>query len=208
LKHPVHVHLPLASCWNLWNIPSALKSRNPHTHPKVTFIIVLFCAVITETEEEESPRQETVKVTFETTMVTEEFHAEVAVPVSPEVEEDTVQPEAHKVIEAPITWPEDEGEAPKFVIPLQELEVDEGGPVVMECRVTGKPNPEVTWYVDDEELKDETVYITKMDVDGLCTLEIKDVFPEDEGEYMCKAVNPHGGAVTKAELFVRGMCLV
>ena len=38
---------------------------------------------------------------------------------------------------------------------------------------------------------------------GESTLVILEVFPEDEGEYMCKAENPLGTAITHCHLFVR-----
>ena len=43
-------------------------------------------------------------------------------------------------------------------------------------------------------------------VRGESTLNIAEVFPEDEGEYMCKAENRLGAAITHCHLFVKRKC--
>jgi hypothetical protein len=151
--------------------------------------------------------------------------------------EDLLAPMTHVIIETPIVFPEDEtlpkddtslapieqrvvvspsdysdmeeleGEAPKITIPLQDQEVEEGDFTFFDCRVSGRPKPKVYWFVDDQEVKEDAIYIAQIDLDGNCTLEIKDTVVEDEGLYVCQAVNPHGTATSRAQLFVRGMCV-
>lgn len=40
----------------------------------------------------------------------------------------------------------EEGDAPKFVIPLEDWSCSEGSTVEFECKVTGKPTPQLKWY--------------------------------------------------------------
>ena len=40
--------------------------------------------------------------------------------------------------------------------------------------------------------------------DGVCKLEISEVYPEDEGSYTCVASNDAGEAKTTAKMFVKG----
>lgn len=39
----------------------------------------------------------------------------------------------------------EEGDAPKFVIPLEDWSCSEGASVEFECKVTGKPTPHLKW---------------------------------------------------------------
>ena len=40
--------------------------------------------------------------------------------------------------------------------------------------------------------------------EGVCKLEISEVYPEDEGSYACVASNDAGEAKTTAKMFVKG----
>lgn len=71
--------------------------------------------------------------------------------------------------------------------------------------MTGKPTPLVTWYHNNQpvkESKDTTIY---QDTEGVCKLAINEVFPEDEGLYTCEAVNAVGEASCTASLIVEGI---
>ncbi|ELT91010.1 hypothetical protein CAPTEDRAFT_59383, partial [Capitella teleta] len=65
----------------------------------------------------------------------------------------------------------------------------------------GIPQPQVTWFVDTQEIKPSTDFQITYN-EGVCTLVILDVLPEDEGEYTVKAVNEAGTCVTTAYLTV------
>ena len=91
--------------------------------------------------------------------------------------------------------------APVFEIPLQDVTVSDGEKAFLECHVTGTPKPEITWYVDNQEIKPSADFKITYE-EGVCTLEIMDVLPEDEGEYVVKAVNEAGTCVTTAYLTV------
>lgn len=114
----------------------------------------------------------------------------------------SAETEVVSVIEAEL------GCAPEFIEPLHEIaEVTEGEKFAVSCRVTATPKPTVLWYLNDEKLDQETddVYKISVDSEGLCTLSISEVFPEDEGIYRCEAVNVHGRDTTEVDLLVRAL---
>ncbi|EDO49550.1 predicted protein, partial [Nematostella vectensis] len=87
--------------------------------------------------------------------------------------------------------PEFETEEPTILQRLQPVDTIEGEAIKMECRVSGKPEPTITW------LKDGLVFLTdnriKTYFDGdVCTLTIRDVKLGDEGIYRCNAKNSSG----------------
>ncbi|XP_011878155.1 PREDICTED: muscle M-line assembly protein unc-89 isoform X5 [Vollenhovia emeryi] len=70
------------------------------------------------------------------------------------------------------------------------------------ARVTGIPQPEVTWYFNDKPiLKDNDKYKIKHDGDAYC-LYVKDCAYDDSGRYRCRAVNKGGEAECAANLTV------
>ncbi|XP_011062355.1 PREDICTED: muscle M-line assembly protein unc-89 isoform X5 [Acromyrmex echinatior] len=70
------------------------------------------------------------------------------------------------------------------------------------ARITGIPQPEVTWYFNDKPiLKDNDKYKIKRDGDACC-LYVKDCAYDDSGRYRCKAVNKGGEAECAANLAI------
>ena len=70
-------------------------------------------------------------------------------------------------------------------------------------QVIGKPTPKVTWMIDDNEIKDEPEYIIEVDeTEGITTLTLPEVFPEDQATYTVKAENIAGEATSSATLLV------
>ncbi|XP_018359776.1 PREDICTED: muscle M-line assembly protein unc-89 isoform X3 [Trachymyrmex cornetzi] len=70
------------------------------------------------------------------------------------------------------------------------------------ARVTGIPQPEVTWYFNDKPiLKDDDKYKIKRDGDACC-LYVKDCAYDDSGRYRCRAVNKGGEAECAANLAI------
>lgn len=95
--------------------------------------------------------------------------------------------------------------SPEFIELLPPQAIKDGDKVVMKCKVIGNPAPSVTWFKDGEELSPSADFqMTYEPATGICTLEIPEVFPEDAGEYGCRAVNPFGDSVTTANLLVEG----
>lgn len=72
------------------------------------------------------------------------------------------------------------------------------------CVVHGKPTPKVEWYHDNKPIKEGKEITILQDTEGVCSLAIVEVFPEDAGEYTCRAVNPVGEAVCTSSLLVEG----
>ncbi|KAK9307269.1 hypothetical protein QLX08_002302 [Tetragonisca angustula] len=70
------------------------------------------------------------------------------------------------------------------------------------ARVTGVPQPDVTWYFNDRLIShDDDKYKIKRDGDACC-LYVKDCTYDDAGTYKCKAVNRGGEAECAANLAV------
>ncbi|XP_069669104.1 obscurin isoform X4 [Periplaneta americana] len=74
------------------------------------------------------------------------------------------------------------------------------------ARVSGVPQPEVSWYFNDKPITsgtgaDTDKYRVKRDGDTVC-LYVRDCKPEDTGRYKCKATNLDGEASCEANLEV------
>ncbi|XP_034177401.2 obscurin isoform X2 [Osmia lignaria lignaria] len=70
------------------------------------------------------------------------------------------------------------------------------------ARVTGVPQPEISWYFNDKPIsQDNDKYKIKRDGDACC-LYVKDCTYDDSGTYKCKAVNKSGEAECVADLAV------
>lgn len=96
-----------------------------------------------------------------------------------------------------------EGQPPRFTQLLQPLTVRDTQRVELRVRYTGVPSPTITWYFDGSPIKPSSDFQVTIDVErGESTLIIVEVFPEDEGEYTCIAVNPFGESITTCRLTV------
>ncbi|VDN88793.1 unnamed protein product, partial [Brugia pahangi] len=95
-----------------------------------------------------------------------------------------------------------EGEAPRFIIPLQDITVYTGSTIDLECKVVGDPMPTIKWSKDGMILRDDSRYQWEIDsTAGTYRLKINDANVNDEGAYRCVATNIAGSATTKS--FVR-----
>ena len=92
--------------------------------------------------------------------------------------------------------------APVFELPLSDVTVVDGEKAVLECRVAATPAAEVTWYVDNVEIRQTDDYQIVFTADGWCRLIIRDVMLEDEAEYTVRAVNEAGTCISTAYLTV------
>jgi len=148
--------------------------------------------------------------------------APVSAPVEEPVGEAPIMPETQtpakaavpvsqapaEVPPAPMTEPcaviSREPEAPKFTMPLRDQQVNDGDRAVFKVFFRGNPAPSVTWFFNSQPIKPSRDFQINVDVRrGESSLVIVEVFPEDEGEYMCRAENTVGAAVTHCHLFVR-----
>ena len=98
---------------------------------------------------------------------------------------------------------EDEAEitAPKFITQIQSRAVGEGEPVHFSCRVEPKHDPKLvtSWYHNEKELPSGSRFRITQEF-GYVALDILYTYPEDEGEYICKAKNDLGEDITKCKL--------
>ncbi|KAG8437197.1 hypothetical protein GDO86_008043 [Hymenochirus boettgeri] len=91
--------------------------------------------------------------------------------------------------------------APWFKKPLKNMSVVDGEPVRFTVKVTGEPKPKITWWFEGEMLQDCEDYQYIERGETYC-LYLPETFPEDEGEYMCKAVNSRGTAASSCILSI------
>ncbi|KAE8609471.1 hypothetical protein XENTR_v10011818 [Xenopus tropicalis] len=91
--------------------------------------------------------------------------------------------------------------APWFKKPLKNMSVVDGEPVRFTIKVTGEPKPTITWWFEGEMLQDCEDYQYIERGETYC-LYLPETFPEDDGEYMCKAVNSRGTAASSCILSI------
>lgn len=97
---------------------------------------------------------------------------------------------------------------PTFSKELKDLKITDGDTLTLSCIVIGDPEPQVTWSKNGKPLSSSEVVDLKYK-NGIATLRINEVYPEDEGEYVCKAINSVGTAETKSKITIkRKFCLV
>ncbi|XP_023259195.1 titin homolog, partial [Seriola lalandi dorsalis] len=91
--------------------------------------------------------------------------------------------------------------APKCVIPLTNVTAAVGTPVILQCLVSGKPNPTAEWYKDGDRVADSRCIIQEKTT-GHFNLLITNVTQSDAGEYKCIIQNTAGCVETTALLKV------
>uniref|UniRef100_A0A0K8UMS0 Regulatory protein zeste n=1 Tax=Bactrocera latifrons TaxID=174628 RepID=A0A0K8UMS0_BACLA len=104
------------------------------------------------------------------------------------------------------TVEETKGKAPVFTVPLENIDnMREGENAHFEARVTPTDDPRlrVEWFWNGRPLKAGSRFRTFCDF-GFVILEISPVYPEDSGEYSCRAINEYGEAVTTATMKIQG----
>lgn len=98
------------------------------------------------------------------------------------------------------------GRSPVFTVPLSNIDsLREGENVHFEARVTPTDDPKlrIEWYWNGKPLRTGSRFRTFNDF-GFVILEISPVYPEDSGEYSCRAINEYGEAVTTSTMKVQG----
>lgn len=104
------------------------------------------------------------------------------------------------------TVTEERGKAPVFTVPLSNIDnLREGESAHFEARLTPTDDPKlrVEWYWNGKPLRTGTRFRTFCDF-GFVILEISPVYPEDSGEYSCRAINDYGEAVTTCTMKAQG----
>lgn len=104
------------------------------------------------------------------------------------------------------TVTEERGKAPVFTVPLSNVDnLREGESAHFEARLTPTDDPKlkVEWFWNGKPLRTGSRFRTFCDF-GFVILEISPVYPEDSGEYSCRAFNDYGEAVTTCTMKAQG----
>ncbi|NWZ94211.1 NEXN protein, partial [Nesospiza acunhae] len=176
------------------DVRPAMKSEAPFTH-KVN-MKARFEQMARAREEEEQRRIEEQKLLR---MQFEQKEIDAALQKKREEEEE----EEGSIINGSTCEDEDQARsgAPWFKKSLKNTSVVDGEPVRFTVKITGEPKPEVTWWFEGEMLRDSEDYQYIERGETYC-LYLPETFPEDEGEYMCKAVNNRGSAASTCILTI------
>lgn len=73
--------------------------------------------------------------------------------------------------------------------------------VRLQCRVLGRPRPQIDWYKDGVSLTSAPNYTIRSEGDRHW-IEFSDIYLTDHGEYSCVATNPAGVAKTSCRMDV------
>lgn len=92
--------------------------------------------------------------------------------------------------------------APTFMKVFQDRETQEGKMTRFDCRVTGRPYPEVTWYINQVQVNDDATHKILVNESGNHSLMITNVSRFDGGVVTCVARNKSGEVSTQAGLVV------
>lgn len=98
--------------------------------------------------------------------------------------------------------------SPRFIEKLKPAQLMDGDTLALTCRVIGYPISRIDWMHNQELINEAKGIEIIQDSDGLCTLRISEVFPEDAGDYICYAINSIGKAQTKTNVIVEGIFCV
>lgn len=90
---------------------------------------------------------------------------------------------------------------PKCIIPLQNVTAAMGTPVMLQCLVSGKPNPTAEWFKDGAPVTNPR-YIIQEKASGHFNLLITNVAQGDAGEFKCVIQNKAGSTETTSILKV------
>ena len=97
-----------------------------------------------------------------------------------------------------------QGEAPVVQEPITPQCVSDGSPAMFECVITGNPKPLIGWFHEVGVVENSPDFMQFYDEDNLCSLVIKETYPEDTGRYTVVAKNKFGTATCAADLVVVG----
>lgn len=82
--------------------------------------------------------------------------------------------------------------APNFVRVCNDRDVTEGKMTRFDCRVTGRPYPEVAWFVNGRQVADDATHKILVNESGNHALMITNVSRFDHGIVTCMARNKAG----------------
>jgi hypothetical protein len=92
---------------------------------------------------------------------------------------------------------------PEIIRHLEPINAQDGDEVTFIVHAIGSPKPMFEWYHDGHRIHPSMDFQITVEIEqGYSTMVIVEVFPEDSGEYTCRAVNPVGEAFTTCTLNV------
>lgn len=91
---------------------------------------------------------------------------------------------------------------PSFLTGLKpELSLNDGSRLELRVQVKGDPDPQVSWSKDGKPVASSEIMEVKYK-NGVATVIIAEVFPEDGGRYTCKATNTKGSVETSSRVTI------
>lgn len=92
--------------------------------------------------------------------------------------------------------------APNFVRVCGDRDVTEGKMTRFDVRVTGKPYPEVSWYINGYQIKDDATHKILVNESGDHALMITNVSQADAGKITCVARSKSGETSFQVNNFI------
>lgn len=92
--------------------------------------------------------------------------------------------------------------APNFVRVCSDRDAQEGKMTRFDCRVTGRPYPDVTWYINGKPVADDSTHKILVNESGNHALMITNVGRNDNGVISCVARNKSGETSFQCKLNV------
>jgi hypothetical protein len=92
--------------------------------------------------------------------------------------------------------------APTFMKVFQDRETTEGKMTRFDCRLTGRPYPDVTWFINGTPVRDDATHKILVNESGNHSLMITNVSRYDAGVVTCVARNKSGEVTAQANLVV------
>jgi len=91
---------------------------------------------------------------------------------------------------------------PSFMTGLKpEQSIKDGSRLELKVQVKGDPDPQVTWLKDGKPISSNEIMEVKYK-NGIASVTINEVFPEDGGKYTCKATNTKGSVETSSKVVI------
>lgn len=95
--------------------------------------------------------------------------------------------------------------SPRFVEKLKPCQLMDGEQLMLTCKVIANPTAKIQWFRNEQPLLETKGTTISQEVNGICSLTISEVFPEDAGEYTCYASNKIGDAINKVSVSIEGI---
>jgi len=94
---------------------------------------------------------------------------------------------------------------PSFLTGLKpELSIKDGSRLELKVQVKGDPDPQVSWLKDGKPIASNEIMEVKYK-NGVASVTINEVFPEDGGKFTCKATNTKGSVETSSKVTILPM---